>query len=91
MNKSTNVQNPKTHGKKIEQPAKNQTGVLKGLLYGLGILAMIAFWATFAYAIWVQNLEMVKVFATIIAIGVGVFGTVHFVSKLFQDISKRMK
>ena len=78
MNKTTNVQN-----------GINWQRVTRGVLMGLAILAMIAFWATFAYAVWVQNLELVEIFVYIIAIGAGLFGTIHFLSKLVKDLSSK--
>jgi hypothetical protein len=86
MNETTNIKNTEANEKTEDQTKANAPGVTQGLLIGLGILAMVGFWGTFAYAVWVENLELVMVFTYIIAIGAGVFGAIHFLSKLFKDI-----
>ena len=60
----------------------------KGWQIGLGILAALIFWGVFIYAAWTKNMEMVKVFSILIAVGAGIFGTIHFISKLYQQFSK---
>ena len=89
MNKNTNVQNVEIN-KGADNPTKiNWQRVTQGFFTGLAILAMLVFWLTFAYAVWAQNFELLEIFVYIIAIGAGVFGTIHFLSKLVKDISKK--
>ena len=60
----------------------------KGWQIVLGILAAVIFWGVFVYAVWTKNMEVVEVFSILIAVGAGIFGTIHFVSKLYQQLSK---
>jgi hypothetical protein len=89
MKKTKNVQTVEKNEATEDQLGTNSQRTLKGWQIGISILVMIAFWGTFAYAILVKNMELVKIFAYIIAFGVGVFGTIHFVTRLFQDLSKK--
>jgi hypothetical protein len=61
---------------------------LKGFFVALTILAMLAFWGGFAYAVWARDMGLVMVFVAIIAVGAAVFGTIQFLTKLAQHISK---
>ena len=65
-----------------------QKSAPKGWQIFLGLLVGVVFWGTFVYAIWVRNMELVMIFANIIAIGAGVFGLIHFLSKLREHFSK---
>ena len=69
-----------------DESAQNQG--TPGWQIGLGVLAGIAFWGLFIYAVWAKDMELVKVYSYIIAVGAGIFGTIHFVSKFVQHISK---
>lgn len=91
MNKTANVQNAEASKSSDDQSRANNQRIPQWALIVLSILAMVAFWGTFAYAVWVRNMELVMIFTAIIAIGVGVYGTIHFLSTLFRDSSKKMK
>ncbi len=81
MKKTTTVQNIDS-----DLTGNNKQRVPKWALIVLSILVMAAFWGTFAYAVWVRNMGLVTVFTTIIAVSAAVFGTIHFLTKLYQQI-----
>ena len=88
MKKIANVQNIEIGKGACDHVGVNWQYVLQGFLVGMSILAMVAFWATFVYAIWIGNLELVMVFTYIITFGAVVFGSIHFLSKLYQHITR---
>lgn len=54
----------------------------------LSILAGVAFWGTFAYAMWSGNEQLARIFGTIISVGVGVFITFEVLHKLYKQLTK---
>lgn len=83
MKKSATVQNIDSN-----LTGNTKQHVPKWTLIVLGILVMAAFWGTFVYAVWVGNMGLVMVFTTIIAVSAAVYGTIHFLTKLYQHISQ---
>ena len=81
MNRKENLQNNDNESRK-----EYWLRLLRFTIIVLGVLAMLAFWGTFAYAMWSGNVALAMGFAQVIIAAVAVFGTVHFLQKLVQTI-----
>lgn len=90
MNEAANVQNTATSKGASDRTKINWQCALRGWLVVLSFLAAVAFWGTFAYAVWVRDMKLVMIFVKVIAIGAGVFGSIHFLSTLFRQTSRSL-
>ena len=88
MNKTANVQNVNTNKEAGDQMGINWSYVLQGTLTVLAILAMVAFWGTFAYAMVSENVKLAMTFGQIIAFMVGVAVPVMIFQKLHKLLTK---
>jgi hypothetical protein len=88
MIKNTHDQKTESNEGAASSFESTRSRLLQRSLIGVGILVMVAFWGTFAYAVMVRDLGLLEVLVYMIAIGAGLYGAVHFLSKLYQHISK---
>jgi hypothetical protein len=72
----------------VTEEGTKKTGgdVLRWLLTGVAFLAMLAFWATFVYAVVVKDVKLVTITTQIIGIMVGVAVPVMIIQKLLEKI-----
>ena len=89
MNKTINVQNIKTTNNIGDQTGINWSYVLQGTLTVLVVLAMVAFWGTFAYSMITEKVKLAMAFGQIIGVMVGVAVPIMIIKQLLDHINKK--
>ena len=88
MNKAETLQNTEIVENANDQSKEYWLRILRIVLITLSILAMVAFWGTFAYSIVTGNVKLATTFGKIIGVMVGVAVPVMIIQKLHQTIKR---
>lgn len=88
MNKIINTQEFETSQGSGSRTGIDWARVLQGLITSLAVLAAVAFWGTFIYAMVSGNVKLAMIFGQIIAIMVGIFVPAHLLYKLYQHLTR---
>jgi hypothetical protein len=88
MKKTANLQNTQLNEGIDNLSGINWSFVLQGAITVLAVLAMVAFWGTFAYSMIAGNVKLAMAFGQIIAAMVAVAVPIMIIQKLLQFFTK---
>ncbi len=88
MNNTETIQNTDRVEGANNQAREYWLRVLRAVLIVLSVLAGVAFWGTFIYAMVVKDAKLAIIFGQIIGVMVGVFVPVSILYKLYQIVKK---
>ena len=88
MNKTEKLQKTDSVENANDQTKEYWLRILRIVLITLSILAMVAFWGTFAYSLVTGNVKLATTFGQIIGIMVGVAVPVMILQKLYRTITR---
>lgn len=88
MNQTVNVRNQIENKAQSGQTGINWGRVIQGFLAALAVLAMLAFWGTFAYALVTGDVKLATTFGYIIGIMVAIVVPVQLLYTFYKKFAK---